>query len=81
MDLEKKQQENRAVARTALFFIIISVIAIIHSGIKLHYAINTEELKKSTPVRIGFLIMAILLGGIYWIIYPIAYMFGAFSTS
>ena len=81
MDLEKKQEENRVVARTAIFFIIISVIAVIHSGIKLHYALNTEELKKSASARIGFLIMAIILGGIYWVVYPIAYMLGAFSPS
>lgn len=85
MDLEKKQEENKVVARTAFFFIILSFIlfvtAVVHSGTKLHCALNTEELKKSAPLRIGFLIIAIILGGVYWIIYPVAYMMGAFNSS
>lgn len=79
MDLEKKQKEDQQVANFALTFIVLSFVlfiaAIVHSAVFLAKASD-----KTKAVRIGFLLIAIVLGPVYWLIYPIVYLAGGFKN-
>lgn len=77
MDLEKKQKEDQQIAGFAFTFIISFVLfisAIVHSSLFLAKAKDNTK-----AIRIGFLFIAIILGPVYWIIYPIVYLAGGFK--
>lgn len=72
----KKQSQVIETAIIVIFNImfILYVAAVAHSAVRL---CKTTEAKKT--LRIGFLLIAVIFGPLYWLIYPIAYAVGAFK--
>lgn len=79
MDIENKQKEDQRTSRLAFAFFVLSFIlfiaAVIHSAIYLGKASD-----KTKSIRIGFLVIAVILGPIYWPILGIVHLTGGFKN-